>query len=43
MVSLSPGRPVRLRRESRLTPWLFLLVPLALLALLTYVPLANVG
>lgn len=41
MVSLSPGRAVRLRRESRLTPWLFLLVPLALLALLTYVPLAN--
>lgn len=29
------------RRESRLTPWLFLLVPLALLALLTYVPVAN--
>ena len=31
----------RVRRESRLTPWLFLIVPLALLALLTYVPLAN--
>jgi multiple sugar transport system permease protein len=29
------------RRESRLTPWLFLIVPLALLALLTYVPLGN--
>jgi multiple sugar transport system permease protein len=29
------------RRESRLTPWLFLIAPLALLALLTYVPLAN--
>ncbi len=31
----------RARRESRLTPWLFLLLPLALLALLTYVPLGN--
>jgi ABC-type sugar transport system permease subunit len=31
----------RARRESRLTPWLFLLVPLALLALLTYIPLGN--
>jgi ABC-type sugar transport system permease subunit len=31
----------RARRESRLTPWLFLLAPLAFLALLTYLPLAN--
>jgi ABC-type sugar transport system permease subunit len=33
--------PSRARRERRLTPWLFLLAPLALLALLTYLPLAN--
>src|SRR5690606_19437873 len=29
------------RRENRLTPWLFLLIPLGLLILLTYVPLGN--
>jgi multiple sugar transport system permease protein len=42
MSPLTATRAVpRARRESRLTPWLFLLVPLALLALLTYVPVGN--
>lgn len=40
LVTRAP-RVRRARRENRLTPWLFLLVPLALLALLTYVPLGN--
>jgi raffinose/stachyose/melibiose transport system permease protein len=32
-----PGR----RRDRKITPWLFLLVPLALLAVFTYLPAAN--
>lgn len=42
MTPLIAVRPTsRGRRENRLTPWLFLLIPLGLLILLTYVPLGN--
>ena len=34
-------RPPRGGRDWKITPWLFLLVPLALLALFTYLPAAN--
>jgi multiple sugar transport system permease protein len=42
-MSSPTGAPAiaRGRRQSRLTPWLFLLAPLALLAVLTYLPLVN--
>ena len=38
--TLRPGRPPK-ATGSRVTPWLFLLVPLAFLIVLTYVPVAN--
>ncbi|AEI12927.1 carbohydrate ABC transporter permease [Cellulomonas gilvus] len=37
----SPGRAARGRRGSRVIPYLFLLMPVALLVLLTYVPVVN--
>ena len=38
--TLRPGRPPK-ATGSRVTPWLFLVVPLAFLIVLTYVPVAN--
>ncbi|MBD8518673.1 carbohydrate ABC transporter permease [Plantibacter sp. CFBP 8804] len=38
--TLRPGRPPK-STGSRVTPWLFLVVPLAFLIVLTYVPVAN--
>ncbi len=35
------GRKARRRRSYRLTPWLFLLAPLALLIVFTYIPIVN--
>lgn len=37
----SPGAPRPTRRGWKVTPWLFLVVPLGLLILFTYVPVAN--
>jgi multiple sugar transport system permease protein len=37
----APAKGGRVRRGWRATPWLFLLVPLALLLVFTYVPVAN--
>ncbi|MBE7700480.1 sugar ABC transporter permease [Oerskovia sp. Sa1BUA8] len=39
--SRSPGSPRPARRGWKITPWLFLAVPLGLLILFTYVPVAN--
>ncbi len=40
--SASPApTPVRTRRGWRITPWLFLIVPVVLLGMLTYLPVAN--
>jgi ABC-type sugar transport system permease subunit len=36
-----PKPPRRNRKQSRITPWLFLATPLAFLVVLTYIPVAN--
>lgn len=38
---VSPRKPLPAKRWSTVTPWLFLLVPLAFLLVFTYVPVAN--
>lgn len=41
-IAARPRKPApQLRRDRRITPWLFLIAPLALLGLFTYLPAAN--